>query len=224
MNVEGLTIDIERCQDGVELVDLPGTGLYGPEAAGTLAGSSHPVTVFRPRTDRREVQTMRLSNLENPIVIAFVNATDDEDRLQFFDQYGFLGRPMEIMRRDSLLGFQAHLRQTLQRFGSGADPASTMAGINQGIAERREFNPQLTFHLAGPRGTPRLLLKSETLYAFMIMEMAMVVAHGVRVTECEKCSEIFLTGALTWRRAHARFCSDRCRVAAMRARQKTAGG
>jgi hypothetical protein len=53
----------------------------------------------------------------------------------------------------------------------------------------------------------------------MLMEVAMIVAHDVRVAECEHCGTVFLTGALTWRRAHARFCSDKCRVAAMRARQ-----
>jgi hypothetical protein len=81
------------------------------------------------------------------------------------------------------------------------------------------FNLKPTFFLAGPRGTPRLLLESESFVGFMLMEVAMIVAHGARVAECEKCGTIFLTGPLTWRRAHAVYCSDRCRVAAMRARQ-----
>jgi len=67
-----------------------------------------------------------------------------------------------------------------------------------------------------------MLLKTKTLRSFMVMEMAMIVGHGVLAHKCENCATIFLTGPLTWRRAHARFCSDRCRVAAMRARQAAA--
>jgi hypothetical protein len=104
----------------------------------------------------------------------------------------------------------------------GRGPAVRMATINRIIASA-ECNLRPTFHLAGPRGTPRLRFKSETLYDFMIMEAAMIVAHGVRVTECKKCSTVFLTDPLTWRRSHARFCSERRRVAAMRARQAAGG-
>jgi hypothetical protein len=76
------------------------------------------------------------------------------------------------------------------------------------------------FHLAGPKGTPRVLLKCSHLIALMKMEVAMIVAHGARIGECEHCGDMFATGPMTGRRSHARFCSDRCRVAAMRARNK----
>jgi hypothetical protein len=233
MNVEGLTVEIQRCPDGVQLVDLVGTGLYDPEAVGTVAVAEPPAKrAFRYRTDRRETQTLTICDLEDPVVIAFVKATDNERRQFFFGRFGLdslNGRILwgnellapagwrEELRYDDVIGMQFRFRRLLQHVG-GEDPAAAMAAINSSIAEDK-FNLQPTFHLAGPRGTPRLLLKSETLLAFMSMEVAMMAAHDVRITECEKCGEIFLTGTLTWRRSHARFCSDRCRVAAMRARQ-----
>ena len=51
MNVEGLTVEIQRCPDGVQLVDLVGTGLHDPEAAGTVAviGTAAVVRAARRR-------------------------------------------------------------------------------------------------------------------------------------------------------------------------------
>lgn len=121
------------------------------------------------------------------------------------------------IRRDNVLNHQSQLKALLRRAG-GDDRAAAMAAVNSAIASRSGFNLRPTFHLAGARGAPRLLLKSESLLGFMLLETAMIVAHGARVAECEKCGDFFLTGPLTGRRSHARFCSDRCRVAAMRAR------
>jgi hypothetical protein len=227
MNVEGLAIDLERCPDGVELIDLPATELVGPAR-----------TVFRYRTDRREPHRIRIVNLEDPVIIALINANDDEQRQSFFARFGlgsFLDRmlwwqgweeyPLEGWRfipdelhRDGVLKNQSRLRELLRTVG-GQDSAAAMIAVNSVIAARPAFNLQPTFHLAGPRGTPRLLLKSQTFLGFMLAEMAMIVANGASVTECEKCGTTFLTGALTWRRSSARFCSDRCRVAANRAQR-----
>jgi hypothetical protein len=40
-------------------------------------------------------------------------------------------------------------------------------------------------------------------------------------SECNKCGKETWTGHRTGRRSHAKYCSDRCRVAAMRMRQKS---
>jgi hypothetical protein len=37
-------------------------------------------------------------------------------------------------------------------------------------------------------------------------------------TACDHCGGVYWTGHRTGRRSHAKYCSDRCRVAAMRAR------
>jgi hypothetical protein len=223
--MNGLAIDIERCQDGVELVDK----------------------VYRYRTKRTETERVVLADLEDPIVIAFVNATDDEERQRFFGRFGLPDLtpwwhqrdtklwihggarqetggllPKEI-HRDDILKDQSRFRRLLQSAG-GEDPGAAMTAVNSALAKHREFKLQPTIQLAGPRGIPRLLLKSESLLGFMLMETAMVVANGARLAECEQCGTLFLTGTLTGRRSHARFCSDRCRVAAMRARNANIGG
>jgi hypothetical protein len=216
--MNGLAIDIERCPDGVEMVD---------------SGYSY-------RTNRRETERIVLADLEDPIVMAFVNATDDEGRQLFFGRFGLIGLTRfwhersgrqwlhgsaPGIRRDDILKDQSWFRKLLQNAG-GEDAAAATTAVNSALAKHREFNLQPTIQLTGPRGTPRLLLKSDSLLGFMLMETAMVVAIGVRLAECEQCGTLFLTGPLTGRRSHARFCSDRCRVAAMRARNaeiKTGG-
>jgi hypothetical protein len=67
-------------------------------------------------------------------------------------------------------------------------------------------------------GSMRFVLKADTLYDFMVMEVAAIHEAGASATSCEHCHRMFLTGPLTGRRSHARYCSDRCRVAAMRVR------
>jgi hypothetical protein len=225
--MDGLTIDIERCPDGVKLADEPAVKRPFPVPART---------VFRYRTARRETKRITLENLEDPVVVAFVNATDDEGRQLFFGRFGLdsrhsgllWGEPFapllsrrEELHRDIVLQNQSRFEELIRNAG-GSDPAVAMAAINSAISSRVGFSLQPTFHLAEPRGTPQLLLRSESILGFMLMEMAMIVAHGARMAECEKCGTVFLTGPLTWRRSHARFCSDRCRVAAMRARQAAA--
>ena len=63
-----------------------------------------------------------------------------------------------------------------------------------------------------------MLLECPHLTQFMTMEIAMIAMHGAKLGTCEHCGAVFLTGPLTGRRSHAKYCSDRCRVAAMRAR------
>ena len=55
----------------------------------------------------------------------------------------------------------------------------------------------------------------------MLREIVMVVEKDARLTYCQHCRKAFLTGSTTGRRSHAAYCSDRCRVAAMRARNSS---
>jgi hypothetical protein len=207
----GLAVEVERCPDGVELVTLP--AIQGK----SIATTRDEWTVFRYRTKRRESERFEFTDLESPIVVAFVNATDDERRQRFFSMCG-LTIPDHQVDRESVLLSQRQFRHLLSRAG-GADAAAAMEAVNANIAKHIAFALQPTVHLAGQSGMPRLLLRSTSLLGFMVMETAMVVAHRARLASCEKCDTVFLTGPLTSRRSHARFCSDKCRVAAMRARK-----
>lgn len=64
----------------------------------------------------------------------------------------------------------------------------------------------------------RLVLEADTLFDFIVLEVAAIHDAGAVATSCEHCRKIFLTGPLTGRRSRAKYCSDRCRVAAMRVR------
>jgi hypothetical protein len=75
-----------------------------------------------------------------------------------------------------------------------------------------------SFHLRD--GKPQMLAQCDYLLDFMRMEIGMIALNGAKLVACEHCKNLFLTGPSTSRRIHAAHCSDRCRVAAMRARNK----
>src|SRR5215831_17407622 len=133
--MNGLAIEIERCRDGIEMDDA---GYY------------------RYRTNRIETERIVLADLEDPIVIAFVNATDDEARQGFFGRFGLLsltpfwhersgkqwvhgGAP--DLRRDDILKDQSRFRKLLQSAG-GENPTAAMTAVNSALAKHREFNLQ----------------------------------------------------------------------------------
>src|SRR5260370_20427105 len=223
MNVAGLTIDIEKCPDGVQRVELPAGGYDGRGG-----------TIYHYRTLRRETERITLADLENPIVVAFVNAVEDEQRQSFFERFGLpnltpwwherqpkvwtFGNLNPEIHRDDIQQDQLRFRELLQNAG-GNDPASAMEAVNSAFETPDAFDLKPTFHLGGPRGSPRMLLKSKSLVGFMLAATGSTVAHGARMAECEHCHSIFLTGPLTLRRSSARFCRDRCRVAANRAQR-----
>jgi hypothetical protein len=238
----GLLMNLGRCPDGVGLVELelpPPSDYERKHHSGEPWPS--PATVFGYRSERRVAYAKSIDNLESPVVIDFVNAVDDEQRMLFFGKFGFgvtegdLGRDLflwhyrtrdrpgnsffpycGVLNRDNVIEHQARYRELL-RITSGEDRLAAMDAINSIIDDERDTLTPL-FHLAGSKGTPRLLLKCNSLLGFMHMEVATIVAMGARSAECEQCGTMFVTGPATGRRSHARFCSDKCRVAAMRAR------
>ena len=195
------------------------------------------LAIYRYRTFRRETERITLSDLENPIIVAFVNAADDEQLLSFFERFGLpkltpwwherhpkvwiYGNLHPEIHRDDILRDQLLFEELLQNAG-GRNPAAAIETVNSAFERPDEFDLKPTFHLTGPHGSPRMLLKCKSLIGFMLAETAMIATHGARVARCEKCDIIFLTGPLTWRRSSAHFCSDRCRVAANRARRASA--
>ncbi len=221
----GLTVDANWCPDGVELAELPPVQIPGAE--GTLAGGyvpHYPIPgpapptpiVFRHRTERSEPVRFEFKNLESLIVVEFINAGGDERLRQFFERRG-LTAPGKYVLRDDVLQSQVQFRLMLQNTDDSAIVAVKTA--NDIIATHHGFNLRPTWHLAGQRGATHVTLKSTSLLGFMLMETSIATARGAHLTTCEQCATAFLTGKSTSRRASARFCSDRCRVAAMRARQ-----
>jgi hypothetical protein len=214
MAMNGLFLETWRCPDGVDL----GQSKHGP-------------TVFRFRTDRREPLRLEIENLENPVVVEFVNAREDADRIDFFTRFGELVPDMpwsgDYLQHSRVLRVQQKFREYLIRVcGSSVD---ALTAINEPTLKpspgkrSKEFQlPHLAakFDLGGEGGTVRMLLQCDYLITFMRMEMAMAAMQGAKLGTCEHCGDVFLTGPLTGRRSHAKYCSARCRVAAMRARNQ----
>jgi hypothetical protein len=224
----GLAAEIERAIDGVELVELPPVQ-HDSDVIQTLAGgfvssfappSPHPPPlIFRHRTDRTEKARLEF-NPEKPVVVDFLNATDDERRCRFFEKFGFTVPGSQVFREE-VLSNQEQLRHLLETTNIGS-AAVAVKTANDVIAAYRGSELLPIWHQAGKRGSPHLILQSKSLLAHMLMETANVIAYGARLAACERCGAAFLTGKMTGRRSHSVYCSGRCRMAAMRARQAAA--
>ncbi|MBB2698297.1 UNVERIFIED_ORG: hypothetical protein GGD59_001761 [Rhizobium esperanzae] len=73
-------------------------------------------------------------------------------------------------------------------------------------------------------GNVRFVLRADTLYDFMVLETAVIHEVGAAAMLCEHCRKVVVTGPLAGRRAHAKYCSDRCRVCGDAGSQCCQGG
>ena len=85
------------------------------------------------------------------------------------------------------------------------------------ILQSQTFSPR--FEKLSGHGRSRLIMRPSSLDDLMIMEGAIAADEGAIAVRCSHCQKLFLIGPLTGRRSHAVYCSDRCRVAAMRVRK-----
>jgi hypothetical protein len=227
MNIEGFAIDLERCRDGVELVEQRGR------------------KVFRYRSERIDRLRHTFVDLEKTVLIDFVNAVDDRRLQAFFERFGLMqevdrgGRLLQAHKktrkapivtdrpghraidREDVLTDQLWFRELLKGIVGDGNQFEAIQGINSIYEQSNLYDLTPSFHLAGPGGTPKIVMESRTFIGFMILEAAMIATHGARAHVCKHCWSFFLTGPTTWRRSHAVYCSDKCRVAAMRARKAT---
>jgi hypothetical protein len=224
----GLILETRRCPDGFELASRDVRVTDYQHGTDWIEHKER----FLSRTERREPLRVELRNLEAPAVLQFVNARDDGAISRFLSKYGWLSE--EENPRYAPYGSEYELVSTSQKqfrlwltsAGAG-NPVEAVRGLlgehyYEGIdfpgLGKIELEP--TFHLPAEGGPPQMLLNCSDLTNFMKMEIAMVAMHGVKLATCEQCHDFFLTGPLTGRRSHAKYCSDRCRVAALRARNR----
>ena len=214
-----LSLDWKRCPDGVELFDYgrnepPKLKVLGSQRRQpTLAEGTGPTGLtFRCKSARRLKTLLEVVDLENPLIVRFVNARDDEARAEFFARFGFLYKNHDEQPRPDALEDQKTLRRLLTVVGT-EERDKAIEHVNRALGKSMGFalTPRLD-------GEGRLSLHPQSLLGLMLMEAAMIVERGARLTSCDNCGVAFLTGPTTGRRSHAVYCSDRCRVAAMRAR------
>jgi hypothetical protein len=192
--------DTERCLDGLKLVD----------------------GFFHPLSERREPVHVVTADLDDPVVLQFVNARDGDALVQFMSKYsaGDLYTPEDPPRTwfapslsaAKIADMRDYVRQKLARAGS-SDQVEALVSLSEPRIETKA-----TFHLRD--GKAQMLLRCHHLFDFMRLEVATIAVEGAKLVTCGHCGNYFLAGPGTSRRADALHCSDKCRVGAMRARKK----
>jgi hypothetical protein len=226
----GLSVQWEKCPDGVEIVDHgdndPGQALM--DDAGNvrwLRAGKH----FRYRTPSRVPLRFDISNLEDPISIRFVNARDDNALILFLSRFGLmpLMQPDEEIPRDHVLSGQAFIRKLLMAVGSG-DRKEAVAALNSEAHFGSVFAGRIhrlvpSFNLTPDGNSVQMALNAGTMLGFMSMEAAMAAILGAKLATCDYCGDYFLTGPKTGNRSDAKYHANKCRTAAMRKRNATNG-
>lgn len=165
-----------------------------------------------------EPNVHRVESLEDPVFLRLVNARTDEALAVFLHDFGAPNGEASV----ELGGLRA-LANTLL---STAEASLYMATRHAAAFER--MHKLMAGVSARPlfvqfEREPRMVLEAATLEDFMKLEIGAAFEAGVKVMLCQHCDRMRLTGPLTGGRAHAKFCSNKCRVAAMRARQAAPG-
>lgn len=183
---------------------------------------------FRPRSERTIPVTLELLDLENPVVLHFINCRKDEERLKFCERFGFLFKHdrLESDEHPWLFRYSESLAyfKLIQKW---IEPDHIFTGSHEKIASWENSIETLMGHAhmrptfaIGDKARPKMTLLADSLLGFMVMEVGLVFEVGAEIASCEHCNKLFLTGPMTGRRSTAKYCSDRCRVAALRARKK----
>jgi hypothetical protein len=203
-------LEWERCPDGVEIIDL------GPAPKTDLGKTKLPEPHglwLRARSARRVPVVYEMRDLERPVVLHFLNARSLDDMIAFHGRFGMRGSADTasldqcFQERDNLANFLAC--STASQIGEATEIVNT-------VLSTVRLRPTVDF--AGSGKMPNITLHPASLWQFMAMEVATAASCGAELAQCENCGKLFLTGSLTGRRSHAKYCSDRCRVAAMRKR------
>ena len=168
---------------------------------------------FCPRDSRRDRLRLESDDLRNPFVLRFINATDDEARAEFLTAYGCLLPGKQDCSRKAFGQLQREMFRLLSTAGTWdlLDSRGPAKAVNMIREKGDRFDA-----IPVPGG---IVLRYESLLALTRAEVRKVVDFGVRFDACDQCEVAFLTGPTTGRKGHAKFCSNRCRAAALRERE-----
>lgn len=155
-------------------------------------------------------------DLENPVALRLANCSTFEDVVAFYSRFS----DTPSFGAADLLDPSHRMRSV---WSGALSPDSSVRA-----SQRQDVNQRLAAHSIRSQirmvdGAPRLVLETDSLDGFMTLELAAAIEAGVTAVACDHCDKLFLIGPFTGRRSHARFCADKCRVAAMRARNVAKG-
>lgn len=180
---------------------------------------------IRAKTDRRSPRQIRVDDLSSPVSMLLINARTTERLAGFVGACG-IPQPLGYNHDHSgefvstLIHFRDDLDEGMQLLNRDDDAARVEWATEH--LHRSEFFPSLEWDERQRR--QRLVFKPSTLADLMRCEVALAMEAGAKLHHCERCDSAFLTGHMTGRRASAVYCSDRCRMAALRARNAAKGG
>jgi len=215
-----LKLEWQRCPNGVEVIDRaptpPGTEIVRSgllpirrKVVPTLYDKVSDGWHFRFKSPDRE-RFLQTLNLEEPVVVRFINATTVDSLIPFFMLYGLpdggdeTSVEVETTRRSGLTRI---LEKAVSGNPSRAGPA--IAKLSKDIQLRPTFD-----------GEPaRLVLQVGSLRDFMAMEILLAGVAGVRHGRCRACGRLFLTGPETGGRLTRQFCNAGCRQRGFRKTQ-----
>lgn len=200
-------LEWRRPVDGVDLVDDP---IEVEEGA------------FLARSDRFEPISFRSSNLEDPLCLRLINCREPEDFQKFINRFGF---PQHLGGNDRscwvrLIKWDSERLEDLLQL-SHAENSMRRGNLANELLQHTSLHPTFEFSEATNRNS--LVIRPGSLSDLMAMEASFALEEGAVLTRCAQCSKAYLTGPLTGRRSHSVYCSDRCRVAAMRVRNAAKG-
>jgi hypothetical protein len=228
-----LTLRWTRCPEGARLLE-PAAGEPGATLSTGTAAKNFRIGY---RSTEREEYRRRLETPDELVVTSFLNAAPDAsvevdpsaplawaDKffrpvVDFVSKYGLpyeseFGDPGEM----DVLSIN-NARQALKGIldlHAGGNTTDAVADF-QCLTSMRMSGLQPRIEMRGER--PALMLPINSLFGFMLMETALIITGGFAVLRCAHCGKVFVTGSGTGRRKSSKWCSNRCRVAAQRARK-----
>jgi hypothetical protein len=139
--------------------------------------------------------------------------------LHFADRFGLLGAirlgPFLSIDLAGTLERQRVLRRAIKLFEAG-DFSGLAEYYNQNVPGGR-IQVELR---AQPTGKIAPVFVPQSLIAFLWLQFALHAASEAKLFRCERCGTPFRVGTGTGRRDTAKFCSNACKVAAFRGRQR----
>jgi hypothetical protein len=221
----GLRLTWTKCPDGVELVGRPGRSAPKEPQANVTVIDMEPEAGWEYRNRSEKVATVEIApraNLRGLIVLDFVNATTDQRRLDFLDKHGhpfgedrLSGEAAKVTDAATLRARQQDMRSYLIMAAGEGDASASVPAVNQALGN---VGTLLSPSFEIVDGEARVVLRPKSLWQYMVMEVASAALHGVRYSECEHCGDAYLTGPMTGRTSYSKYCSSKCRMAALRAR------
>jgi hypothetical protein len=212
-----IQLDWQRPRDGVEIVENTNEKDIYPGIDNRIA---------RARSQHMEPITYNIFNLENPIALHLINCRSDADFIAFLSRFGMLMNHLkspdapDYADMTELSGAKGDLEDILW-LSSSHDTLDRIDHVNE-ILKYTRLHP--TIRYLNAKAVPQLVLQPSSLADLLSMETAFAFEVGAVLSHCAHCSKAYLTGPMTGRRSHAVYCSDRCRVAAMRARNSAKSG